>query len=91
METDVTFINRKPDIYDNIYQRKINFQVGNDRYSGWLQSITKLGALIATKDAPQNFEGREIIINVLNTKNEAIDQKARVEWSGKKIFGAEFI
>lgn len=91
METDVMFINRKPVVHDNIYQRKINFQVGNDRYSGWLQSITKLGALIATKDAPQNFEGREIIINVLNTKNEAIDQKARVEWSGKKIFGAEFI
>jgi hypothetical protein len=85
METDVSFINRKLDVHDTIYKRKIIFQVGNTKYSGWLQSITKLGALIATKHAPQNFKGREIVINVLNTKNEAIDQKARVEWAGKKI------
>jgi len=91
MESDETFINRKLDVHDTIYKRKIFFQVGNARYSGWLQSITKLGALIATKKAPRNFEGREIVINVLNTKNEAVDQKARVEWAGKKIFGAEFI
>jgi hypothetical protein len=91
MEKDVKSIDRKPDVHNDIYQRKINFQIGNVKYSGWLQSITKLGALIAAKKAPRNIEGREIIINVLNTKNEVIDQKARVEWAGKKIFGAEFI
>jgi len=91
MEQNVTFIDRKPKVNDTVYKRKIIFQVGNARYSGWLHSISKLGALIATNNAPQHFEGREIVINVLNTKNEAIDQKARVEWAGKRIFGAEFI
>ena len=91
METSASLNKIPPDPHDDIFQRKIMFSVNSTEYAGSLQSISRLGVLVSAEKVPRNIEGQEILINVLNNRNEIIGRKARVEWSGKKTFGAEFI